>query len=43
MLMFLKGFGIKPHEVCLVHVGQNHGLILVVDIFLVGVMLPILA
>jgi hypothetical protein len=26
LLMLLKGFGIKPQEACLVHVGQKHGL-----------------
>jgi hypothetical protein len=40
LLMFLKGFGIGPHEAHLVHVGQMHGLVLVGDIFPVGVMLP---
>ena len=43
LLMFLEGFGIEPHEACLVHVGQKHGLVLVGDIFPVGVMLPFLA
>ncbi len=41
--MFLGGFGIEPHEACLIYVGQKHRLVLIGDIFPVGVMLPILA
>jgi hypothetical protein len=41
--MFLEGFGIKPHEACLVHVGQKHKLVLAGNIFPVGIMLPVLA
>jgi hypothetical protein len=28
LLMFLEGFGIEPHEACLVYVGQKHRLVL---------------
>jgi hypothetical protein len=43
LLMFLKGFGIKPHKACFVHMGQKHELVLIGDFLSVGVMLPILA